>query len=109
MAARANHWARETERKTARLHGSLCSRAGWQVYERSEIQLGSKLKDSWIEGTCHLAKIARSECIADLVELSVVPRVEAFRAEFEPAATSFVEHKALEQREVPVVAARATQ
>jgi len=76
---------------------------------RSKIQFGPKLKDSWIEGACHLAKIARSESTADLVELGVVPRVEAFRAKFEPAAPSFVDHETLEQRKVPIVATRAAE
>ena len=76
---------------------------------RSEIQLGSKLKDSWIERACYLAKIARSERIADLVELGVIPCVEALRAQLESAAPSFIDHETLEQRKIPIVATGAPQ
>ena len=39
----------------------------------------------------------------------MVPRVEGFHTELEAAAARFVEHEALEQREVPVVAARPAE
>src|SRR5258708_6020796 len=69
---------------------------------QSEIQLRPELEDSRIEGRSYLAEVAGAKTVADLVKLRVVPGIEAFRAEFEPAAASFVEHEALEQREVPV-------
>ena len=72
---------------------------------RSKIQLGPKLKDAWIEGACHLAKVARPARVADLVELGVVPRVEAFRTQFESAAPSFIDDETLEQRKIPIVTA----
>src|SRR5450631_2129394 len=79
------------------------------ISEQSEVKLRPQLEDSWIEGGSDLAVVARAEAVADLVELGVVPRIEAFRAEFEPAAPSFIEYETLEQREVPVVAAGAAQ
>ncbi len=74
-----------------------------------EVDLPSELKDSRVEGRSDLAEIAGTEPVTDLVKLGVIPGVETFHTEFQPAATSFAQHEALEQREVPVVAAWATQ
>jgi len=93
----------------ARSHHVRCERVKFRLAGQSEVYLRSQLEDSRIEGRSDLAEVGRTETVADLVELRVVPRVEAFRAEFEAAAASFVEHKALEQREVPVVAAGSAQ
>src|SRR5437016_697783 len=39
----------------------------------------------------------------------MVPSIEGFQAELEPAAARFTDREVLEQREVPVVASRFTQ
>src|SRR6185503_171667 len=81
--------------------------SGWQQ-DGSEIQLRSELENSRIEGGCNCPEVVCdfSECrtlwvlikagrIAHLTELCVIPCVEAFRTEFQPAA-AVVECKALE-------------
>src|SRR5450755_710235 len=73
-----------------------------------EVQLQPDLHYAWVEGRGELTEVAGAEVVADLVELRVVPGVERFGTELQAAAASFAEHEALEQREVPVVAARTT-
>ena len=51
--------------------------------------------------------LIKAGTVAHLTELRVIPGIEAFRAEFQPAA-AVVEGKALEQRQIPVLAARPT-
>lgn len=72
-----------------------------------EIYLRAELEDPWIERRSHLPKVARTQCIAYLVELGVVPDVEALRAKLQPP--SLTELEAFEEREIPVVTARAAQ
>src|SRR6516225_10444544 len=74
-----------------------------------EVELPSELNDSRIESAGDLAEPAVSKSGVDLVELRVVPGVEGLEAKLEPAAARFAEHEALEDRHVPVVAARTTQ
>src|SRR5579871_3835339 len=74
-----------------------------------EVDFSSKLEDTRVEGRSNLSKVGGTQAVADLIEFGVVPGVEGFDAEFEAAAAGLAEHKALEEREVPVVAARATQ
>jgi hypothetical protein len=62
-----------------------------------EVDLSSELKHSRVEGRSDLAEIVGTESVTDLVKLGVIPGVEAFHAEFKPAATSLAEHEALEQ------------
>ena len=50
-----------------------------------------------------------AEATVNCVELSMIPRVEALHAELQPAATCFAESEALEERQVPVVAARTSE
>jgi hypothetical protein len=69
-----------------------------QYLRRSKVQLPSELKHSGIERRGHLSKVAGAQPIADRVELSVVPDVEAFRAQFEPASLVCAEGEALEER-----------
>src|SRR5215469_12073834 len=76
---------------------------------RLEIQLASKLKHPRIESRSNLAKVARTEGIADCIELGVVPGVEALRAQLKPSAAIFAQNETLEERKIPVVATRATQ
>src|SRR5712671_966035 len=72
---------------------------------RLEVGLQCELQNAWVEGRGVPAKVAGPEIAAHLVELGVIPRVESLDAEFHSAATSFAEDEALEQRQVPVVAA----
>ena len=53
------------------------------------------------------AKVAVREGVADVFKLRVVKGVEGFRSEFETAAARLTEHKALEERYVPVLATGA--
>ena len=54
-------------------------------------------------------EVAVGEGVADVIELRVVEGVEELRTKFKPAATRLAEHEALEEREVPVLAARTTK
>src|SRR4029077_7206817 len=74
-----------------------------------EVQLQPELHNARIEGRGELAEVAGGERVADLVELGVIPGVERLGAELQTAATSFAEDEALEQGDVPVVAAGATR
>src|SRR4029077_1008242 len=73
-----------------------------------EVQLQPELHNARIEGRGELAEVAGAEVGTGLVELGVVPDVERFGAEFQPAAASLAEDEALEQGNVPVVAPGAT-
>lgn len=75
--------------------------------ERLEVQFSPKLKHSRIKGAGHLPEVAGTKRIADLIELSMVPGIEAFRTKFEPAASSFIQNEALEERQIPVVTSGA--
>ena len=74
-----------------------------------EVNLAAELQDARIEGRVELAEVGVSNGIVGSIELGMVPSVEGLDTQFETAAARFVEHEALEQREVPVVAARAGQ
>src|SRR5580704_14174260 len=74
-----------------------------------EVNLSSKLEDTRVEGRSNLSKVGGTQAVADLIEFGMVPSVEGFDAELEAAAAGLAEHKALEEREVPVVATRAAQ
>src|SRR5262249_22551123 len=72
-----------------------------------EVNLCSKLEDTRVEGRSNLSKVAGTQAVTDLIEFGVVPGVKGFEAELEATAASLVQHEALEEREVPVVATRA--
>src|SRR5437762_3408564 len=74
-----------------------------------EDDLHPQLEDSRFEGRSDLAKFTVAEVGADVMELGVVPGVKAFRAKLQPTAARFAEDEALEQRHVPVIAARSPQ
>ena len=74
-----------------------------------EVNFSSKLEDTRIEGRSNLSKVAGTQAVTDLIEFGMVPGVEGFEAELEAAAASLVQHEALEEGEVPVVATRAAQ
>jgi hypothetical protein len=75
-------------------------------------QLETELEFSRIEGPRNRAKVAGSHVQADAtvigitLELRMVPSVEGIRAELDAAASLFTDDKVLEERQVPVVAAR---
>ena len=77
--------------------------------------LQSQLEFSRIKGRRHGAKVARSLVKADAavidiaLELGMVPGVEGLRAEFDAAAALRAKNEVLQQRQVPVVAARTPQ
>jgi len=78
-----------------------------------EDQLRAKLEHTWIESTGYLPEIARSNAgakgavLARASKLGVVPGIEALGPELELGAARLADHELLEQREVPVIAARA--
>src|ERR1700761_3350974 len=74
-----------------------------------EVNFSSKLEDTRVEGRSNLSKVGGTQAVADLIEFGMVPGVKGFDAKLEAAATSLAEHEALEQREVPVIAARTAQ
>src|ERR1700730_5440027 len=74
-----------------------------------EVELQPELHNTWVEGRGELAEVTRAEVGTGLVELGVIPDVERFGAEFQAAASRFAEDEALEQGDVPVVAAGATR
>ena len=77
------------------------------------------MEDPGVPSGGYCTEIAGSEIGADAgaagaslawtSELRVVPGVEAFDAQLEAAAASLADNKALEQREVPVIAAGTSQ
>lgn len=89
--------------------GSLYAGRTDKPRKRLKIELATKLKYSWIECRGNLAKVVRPEGSADLVELGVVPGVEALGAQLKPTFARLAQNEALEQRKIPVVAARAPQ
>ena len=74
-----------------------------------EVELQPQLHDARIPGRGELPEIAGPEVVADIMELSVVEGVKGFHAEFQTAAACFAEYKALEEREVPIVAALSSR
>jgi hypothetical protein len=73
----------------------------------SEVKLRPESQNTRIEGRFELAEVARAKVVAHGIELRVVPGVERLKPELQPAAASFAQDKALEQREVPVVTTRS--
>src|SRR6267142_502698 len=90
--------------RTACQRGKVQSSNGF-----SEDDLHPELEDPRFEGRSDLAKFTVAEVGADVMELGVVPRVEAFCTELQPAAPCFAKEEALEKREVPVIAARSPE
>ena len=80
-----------------------------------EDQPCSKLKFSWIEGSRDRTEVPGTGIETDATgvdvsaELGVIPGVECICAKLEAAAARFVDQEALEQREIPVLTAGATQ
>lgn len=79
----------------------------------SIVELHGELEYSRIVSGCHRAKVVIDETgtvepgnRAHVVELRVIPRVEALRAKLKTSST-VVEVEVLKQRQVPVVAAGA--
>ena len=99
--------------KTPARIGVACGRED-MVSHRLEDQLRSELEFSGIECRLDLAEVAGANVRADATvvvvtfELRVVPGVEALRPKFEAAASALADYEALKEREVPIVATRAT-
>ena len=74
-----------------------------------EVDLSSELEDSRVKGRSDLAEPAVTEGAIHGVELSMVPGVEGFQTQFKIAAARFPEVEPLEERQVPVIAARSSQ
>src|SRR5260370_24346066 len=72
----------------------------------SEHQLHTHLEDPRVPNRGDLTEVARRGSAADVVELGVVERVKALYAELQTASALFAEYEALEERDVPVIAAR---
>lgn len=70
-----------------------------------EVQLYAQLNFPRVMGGSDCSEVAGRERGADVLELRVVEGIETFRTEFETTAT-LIEHKALEERHVPVLATR---
>src|SRR5271170_8356226 len=74
-----------------------------------EEQLQGKLEFPRVERASYSAEVASTEVVADsavvsvTLELSVVPGVEGLHPELNTATAFRIEHKVLEERQVPVV------
>jgi len=85
------------------------------VKKASEEQLQAKLEFPWVKRRRHGAKVAGSLTRTDsavvgvTLELRMVPGVESFHAELDPAASLLTDDEILEERKVPVVAAGTPQ
>jgi len=71
------------------------------------VQLQAELERPRVMRGCDLAEVAVREGVADIVKLRVVPNVEELRPELQTAA-ALVEGERLEERQIPVIAARTT-
>src|SRR5579859_7789348 len=98
------------ERK-APLAGVCASGAGFALLFQGtlEVNLAAELHDSRVVSRGELAELGIAETGVNVLELSMVPGVEGFEANFQAAAASFAECEALEERQIPVVATRATE
>ena len=105
-------FTRETRRSGSLIRSSAAGKSsGTGLPGRNrelEVRFQPELHDARVEGIGELAEVAGTQIITYVMELGVIPRVESLDAEFQPAATRFAEDKALEQRQVPVIATGTT-
>src|SRR5579859_1802619 len=97
--------------RKAPLAGVCASGAGFALLFQGtlEVNLAAELHDSRVVSRGELAELGVAEASVNVLELGMVPGVEGFEANFQAAAASFTEREALEERQIPVVATRATK
>src|SRR5579883_1300601 len=109
--------ARGRAREKGQCHPRKSPARGWGERGKGEnnspgwlkVDLRAELQDARIKGGVELAEVGVAEGGVDAAEFRVVPGVERFQTEFEAAAARLAQAKALEERDVPVVHARATE